>query len=564
MRVGQVVVVAEEEIFAEWEKHSGVRRRRRRVMDYGAINSASLGKRRRPGSGWDSAAPPSMPRARRVSPLRDDDDDDAFLDESERERRDAVREMGRWSEDQLRDFLEIKGESHEDLRTHAELLRRAVDAETGATGDRHDDHDAPAPTGDAANDDDDDDDDPFEAFMAGIADEVKAAPSPRPAHTAANKSTRAALDDDDDDDPMMSFVRARASGKTTTAGIAATAVSGLEISLANSSAAGVDDEDVYAAAAAADAATGTQPSRPGRPGASEPAPRVDHSRIEYRDFNRDFYVEAPDVSSMDADAVEAMRRQLDLHVLGVDPPNPVGRFGQCGGFGAETLRILKRLGYAIPTPIQSQAIPALLRGRDVVGIAKTGSGKTAAFLLPALVHAMDQPELSKGDGPIVLVLAPTRELGSQILAECKKLARAHEGLRCVGVLGGGSKTENFRELRAGAEVVVGTPGRVVDVCGGGAFIFLIFGRLGNSTDVVFCLQETRRRRTWRGSPTSSSTRRTACWTWASRRRCDPCATAFGPIGRRRCSRRRCPRGCERCATTSSAQTTGRTTGRSVR
>ena len=442
-------------------------------MDYGAINAASLGKRRRPGSGWDSAAPPPMPRARRVSPLRDDEDDDAFLDESERERRDAVREMGRWSEDQLRDFLEIKGESHEDLRTHAELLRRAVDAETGATGDRHDNDDAPAPTGDAANDDDDDDD-PFEAFMAGIADEVKAAPAPRPAHTAANKPTRAALDDDDDDDdPMMSFVRARASGKTTAAGTrtpsAAAAVSGLEISLANSSAAGVEDEDVYAAAAAADAAaTGTQLcARPVRPGASEPAPRVDHSRIEYGDFNRDFYVEAPEISSMAPDAVEAMRRQLDLHVLGVDPPNPVERFGQCGGLNAETLKILKRLGYESPTPIQSQAIPALLSGRDVVGIAKTGSGKTAAFLLPALVHAMDQPELGKGDGPIVLALAPTRELGSQILAECKKLARAHEGLRCVGVLGGGSKTENFRELRAGAEVVVGTPGRVVDVCGGG-------------------------------------------------------------------------------------------------
>ncbi|ACO64635.1 predicted protein, partial [Micromonas commoda] len=196
-------------------------------------------------------------------------------------------------------------------------------------------------------------------------------------------------------------------------------------------------------------------------------PRVDHSRIEYGDFNRDFYVEAPEISSMAPDAVEATRRRLDLHVLGVDPPNPVGRFGQCGGLSAETLKILKRMGYASPTPIQSQAIPALLQGRDVVGIAKTGSGKTAAFLLPALVHAMDQPELSKGDGPIVLVLAPTRELGSQILAECKKLARAHEGLRCVGVLGGGSKTENFRELRAGAEVVVGTPGRVVDVCGGG-------------------------------------------------------------------------------------------------
>ena len=225
-------------------------------MDYGAINSASLGKRRRPGSGWDSAAPPPMPRARRVSPLRDDEDDDAFLDESERERRDAVREMGRWSEDQLRDFLEIKGESHEDLRTHAELLRRAVDAETGATGARHDNDDAPAPTGDAANDDDDDDD-PFEAFMAGIADEVKAAPAPRPAHTAANKPTRAPRrrrrrrSDD--------VIRQGEGVGKDNRGCNANRECGrsrvrLEISLANSSAAGVDDEDVYAAAAAADAA----------------------------------------------------------------------------------------------------------------------------------------------------------------------------------------------------------------------------------------------------------------------------------------------------------------------
>ena len=184
---------------------------------------------------------------------------------------------------------------------------------------------------------------------------------------------------------------------------------------------------------------------------------------------------------------------------------------------AETLKILKRMGYVEPTPIQSQAIPALLQGRDVVGIAKTGSGKTAAFLLPALVHAMDQPELSKGDGPIVLVLAPTRELGSQILAECKKLARAHEGLRCVGVLGGGSKTENFRELRAGAEVVVGTPGRVVDVCGGGEFILpRVLCISAIRLTWFFVLQETRRLRTWRGSPTSPSTRRTACWTGDSR------------------------------------------------
>ena len=103
-------------------------------------------------------------------------------------------------------------------------------------------------------------------------------------------------------------------------------------------------------------------------------------------------------------------------------------------------------GFRKPTAIQAQAIPALLSGRDVLGIAKTGSGKTASFALPALVHAMDQRTLRRGDGPIVLVLAPVRELAAQILSEFRRFAKAHEGLRCVGVLGGGSKTDNFRLL----------------------------------------------------------------------------------------------------------------------
>ena len=435
---------------------------RLRRMDYGAVNTASLGKRRRPpGSGWDSAAPPTMPRTGGRPPPRDDDED-AFLDDDERERRDAMREMGRWSEDQLRDFLDIKGESHGNLRTHAELLRTAVDAETGAVGN---DTVAPATTAnDAAGSDDEDD--PFEAFMAGINDEVKAAPAPKP--LGSTKPTRSHLECDDDDDPIMSFVEARRRGQTSVAGTRGSAAGGAGPSAAHPIAvSGVEDEDVYAAAAAADAGADVGGARDGRPGASEPLPRIDHASIEYEDFNADFYNEAPEISSMDAGDVEARRRQLDVHVVGVDPPNPVTRFGQCGGLGASTLKVLKRIGYDAPTAIQAQAIPALLSGRDVLGIAKTGSGKTASFALPALVHAMDQRTLRRGDGPIVLVLAPVRELAAQILSEFRRFAKAHEGLRCVGVLGGGSKTDNFRELRNGAEVVVGTPGRLVDVCRGG-------------------------------------------------------------------------------------------------
>lgn len=76
-------------------------------------------------------------------------------------------------------------------------------------------------------------------------------------------------------------------------------------------------------------------------------------------------------------------------------------------------------GYEKPTPIQCQALPAALSGRDILGIAKTGSGKTAAFVLPMMVHIMDQPELDKGAGPIGIVVAPTRELAEQIHKETR-------------------------------------------------------------------------------------------------------------------------------------------------
>jgi len=76
-----------------------------------------------------------------------------------------------------------------------------------------------------------------------------------------------------------------------------------------------------------------------------------------------------------------------------------------------------KLGFSSPTPIQSQGWPMALLGRDMVGISATGSGKTLAFLLPAMVHINAQPYLQPGDGPIVLVLAPTRELAVQIKVE---------------------------------------------------------------------------------------------------------------------------------------------------
>lgn len=84
-----------------------------------------------------------------------------------------------------------------------------------------------------------------------------------------------------------------------------------------------------------------------------------------------------------------------------------------------SLEVIKRLNYTAPTSIQAQAIPAIMSGRDVIGVAKTGSGKTIAFLLPLFRHIKDQRPLEQMEGPMAVVMTPTRELAVQIHRECK-------------------------------------------------------------------------------------------------------------------------------------------------
>mmetsp|Transcript_28873 Transcript_28873/g.28560 ORF Transcript_28873/g.28560 Transcript_28873/m.28560 type:complete len:586 (-) Transcript_28873:1626-3383(-) len=103
-----------------------------------------------------------------------------------------------------------------------------------------------------------------------------------------------------------------------------------------------------------------------------------------------------------------------------------------------------------------------MAGRDVIGIAETGSGKTLAYLLPMFRHILDQRPLEDGDGPIALILAPTRELAFQIYAEAKSFCK-HLNLRCVCVYGGSGVSTQLSDLKRGAEIVVCTPGRMIDV-----------------------------------------------------------------------------------------------------
>ncbi|MFO8237385.1 MAG: DEAD/DEAH box helicase [Prochlorococcaceae cyanobacterium] len=127
------------------------------------------------------------------------------------------------------------------------------------------------------------------------------------------------------------------------------------------------------------------------------------------------------------------------------------------GFGPELLDALAAIGYREPSPIQQAAIPELLLGRDLVGQAQTGTGKTAAFALPMLARL--DPEQRT---PQVLVLAPTRELALQVAAAFNSYAAQLPQVRTVAIYGGADFRDQIHQLRRGAQIVVGTPGRVMD------------------------------------------------------------------------------------------------------
>ncbi|PIN05304.1 ATP-dependent RNA helicase [Handroanthus impetiginosus] len=288
--------------------------------------------------------------------------------------------------------------------------------------------------------------DPLDAFMEGLQEEMKAAPPPK----AKEKMDR--YKDDVEDDPMESFLKAKKD-------------LGLQLAADALHAGYNSDEEVYAAAKAVDAGLIEYDSDDNPivldKKKIEPIPALDHSSIDYEPFNKDFYEEKPSISGMSEQEVAEYRKSLGIRVSGFDVPRPIKTFEDCG-FPVELLKAIAKQAYEKPTAIQCQALPIVLSGRDIIGIAKTGSGKTASFVLPMIVHIMDQPELAKEEGPIGVICAPTRELAHQIYLEAKKFAKAY-GIRVSAVYGGMSKLDQFKELKAGCEIVVATPGRLIDM-----------------------------------------------------------------------------------------------------
>lgn len=132
----------------------------------------------------------------------------------------------------------------------------------------------------------------------------------------------------------------------------------------------------------------------------------------------------------------------------------------------EILAVIETIGYKEPTPIQRIAIPIGLQNRDIIGVAETGSGKTAAFLIPLLSWIQVLPKIERIEdaelGPYAVILAPTRELAQQIEEEALKFGQPL-GVNTVAVIGGISREEQGFKLRQGCEIVIATPGRLIDV-----------------------------------------------------------------------------------------------------
>ena len=123
----------------------------------------------------------------------------------------------------------------------------------------------------------------------------------------------------------------------------------------------------------------------------------------------------------------------------------------------QVLRAIAEMGFEEATPIQSQAIPVVMSGVDVIGQAQTGTGKTASFGIPVL-HKVD-PNNKKTQ---VIILSPTRELAIQVADEIRKLAKYMHGVKILPVYGGQEISRQIKALKGGAQIIIGTPGRVMD------------------------------------------------------------------------------------------------------
>ncbi|NWU68120.1 DDX59 helicase, partial [Pterocles burchelli] len=170
-----------------------------------------------------------------------------------------------------------------------------------------------------------------------------------------------------------------------------------------------------------------------------------------------FYKDHSFILGLRDEQIENLKLQLGIAVQGQRVPRPIVEFEHCG-FPETLNHNLKNSGYEVPTPIQMQMIPVGLLGRDIVASADTGSGKTAAFLLPVIMKVLEETET-----PSALILAPTRELAIQIEKQAKELMAGLPNMRTVLLVGGLPLAPQLHRLKQSVKVIIATPGRLIEI-----------------------------------------------------------------------------------------------------
>jgi len=195
-----------------------------------------------------------------------------------------------------------------------------------------------------------------------------------------------------------------------------------------------------------------------QPGEKLRKPRWEMDRLA--PFEKNFYKPHPNLVTKSMHEVEAYKASKEITTKGRDVPFPITTFDEAN-FPDYVMTEIRRQGFKEPTSIQAQGWPIALSGNNMVGIAQTGSGKTLAYTLPAIVHINHQPYLEPGDGPIALILAPTRELAQQISATAADFGTSSR-IRNTCVFGGAPKGPQLRDIERGVEIMIATPGRLID------------------------------------------------------------------------------------------------------
>ncbi|RID73406.1 hypothetical protein BRARA_B00559 [Brassica rapa] len=171
-------------------------------------------------------------------------------------------------------------------------------------------------------------------------------------------------------------------------------------------------------------------------------------------------VPPPPAAGVEKMSPEAYCRRHEITVTGGQVPPPLMSF-EATGFPPELLRELYGAGFSAPSPIQAQSWPVAMQNRDIVAVAKTGSGKTLGYLIPGFMH-LQRVRNDSRMGPTILVLSPTRELATQIQAEALKFGKSSR-ISCACLYGGAPKGPQLKEIERGVDIVIATPGRLNDI-----------------------------------------------------------------------------------------------------